>query len=37
MTRYVHGYETLSPAKDLLAAFWKLEKKEGEMLEGLAK
>ena len=34
MTRYVHGYETLSPAKDLLVQFWKLESEAEKMMEG---
>jgi type I restriction enzyme M protein len=35
MTQYFHRYQPPTPAKDLLAEFWKLEKEAGKMLEGL--
>ncbi|MEI6176755.1 MAG: hypothetical protein WCS43_07680, partial [Verrucomicrobiota bacterium] len=35
--KYFYRYEPPTPAKDLLAEFWKLEKKAEKMLEGLAK
>jgi len=35
--KYFYRYEPPTPAKELLAEFWKLEKKAEKMLEGLAK
>ena len=37
MTQYFHRYQPSTPAKDLLAEFWKLEKEAEKMLEGLAR
>lgn len=37
MTRYFYRYEPHTPAEELLAEFWKLEKVAEKMLEGLAK
>ncbi len=34
--KYFYRYQTPTPAKDLLAEFWKLEKEAEKMLEGLA-
>ena len=34
--KYFYRYQPPTPAKDLLATFWKLEKEEEKMLEGLA-
>jgi len=34
---YFYHYTPPTPAKDLLAEFWKLEKEAEKMLEGLAK
>ncbi len=35
--KYFYKYQPPTPAKDLLATFWKLEKEAEKMLEGLAK
>jgi len=35
--KYFYRYQPPTPAKDLLAEFWKLEKEAEKMLEGLAK
>ena len=35
MTQYFYRYQLPTPAKDLLAEFWKLEKEAEKMLEGL--
>ena len=35
--KYFYRYQPPTPAKDLLAEFWKLEKDAEKMLEGLAK
>jgi len=35
MTKYFYPYQPPTPAKDLLAEFWKLEKEAKKMLEGL--
>jgi type I restriction enzyme M protein len=35
-TKYFYKYQPPTPAKDLLAKFWKLEKEAEKMLEGLA-
>ena len=37
MTQYFHRYQPPTPAKDLLAEFWKLKKEAEGMLEGLAR
>ena len=37
MTKNSYSYQQPTPAKDLLAEFWKLEKEAEKMLEGLAK
>ena len=37
MTQYFHRWQLPTPAKDLLAEFWRLEKEAEKMLEGLAK
>jgi len=34
MTRYFHGYQPPTPAKELMAEFWKLEKEAEKKLEG---
>jgi len=36
MTQHFHCYQPPTPAKDLLAKFWRLEKEVEKMLEGLA-
>ena len=36
MTQYFHRYQPSTPAKDLLAEFWKLEKEAEKMPKGLA-
>ena len=36
MTQYFYRYQPPTPAKELLAEFWKLEKEAEKMLEGLA-
>ena len=36
MTRYFYRYEPPTPAKDLLAEFWKLEKEAENKLKGLS-
>jgi type I restriction enzyme M protein len=35
--KYFYRYQPPTPAKDLLAEFWRLEKEAEKMLEGLAK
>ena len=35
--KYFYRYQPPTPAKDLLAEFWKLEKDAEKMLEGLAR
>ena len=35
--KYFYRYQPPTPAKDLLARFWELEKEAEKMLEGLAK
>jgi len=35
--KYFYRYQPPTPAKDLLAEFWKLEKEAEKMLEGLAR
>ena len=35
--KYFYRYQPPTPAKDLLAEFWKLEKEAENILEGLAK
>lgn len=35
MTQYFHHCQPPTPAKDLLAEFWRLEKEAEKMLEGL--
>ena len=35
--KYFHRYQPLTPAKNLLAEFWRLEREAEKMLEGLAK
>lgn len=37
MIQYFHRYQPPTPAKELLAEFWKLEKDAEKMLEGLAR
>ena len=37
MIQYFYRYEPLTPAKELLAEFWRLEKEAKKMLEGLTK
>jgi type I restriction enzyme M protein len=37
MTQYFHRCQPPTPAKELLAEFWRLEKETEKMLEGLAK
>jgi len=37
MTQYFHRCPSPTPAKDLLAEFWRLEKEAEKMLEELAK
>lgn len=37
MIQYFHRYQLPTPAKDLLAEFWKLEREAEKMLEGLTK
>jgi len=36
MTQYFYRYQPLTPTKDLLAEFWKLEKEAENILKGLA-
>jgi type I restriction enzyme M protein len=36
VTKYLFHYQPPTPAKELLANFWKLEKEAEEILEGLA-
>ena len=36
MTKYFYRYQAPTPAKELLAEFWKLENEAEKMLEGLA-
>jgi type I restriction enzyme M protein len=36
MTQYFHRYQAPTPAEDLVAEFWRLEKEAEKMLEGLA-
>ncbi len=36
MTKFFYRYQPPTPAKELLAEFWKLEKEAEKMLEGLA-
>ena len=35
MTKYFHRYQSPTPAKELLAEFWKLEREAEKMLERL--
>ena len=37
VTKYFYRYQPPTPAKELLAEFWKLEKEAETLLEGLAK
>jgi len=37
VTKYCYRYQPSTPAKDLLAEFWKLKKEAEKMLEELAK
>jgi type I restriction enzyme M protein len=37
MTQYFYHYEPPTPAKDLLAEFWKLEREVEKMPEGFTK